>query len=175
MDASNYFNLLIGIGKTNTLPDSAVLSDNLLTRRVFLPDGWQELPDSDLLLLFKGLVVLEEYWFTSGEHIGSTTDTKFVYRELKNRQLDDDYSIGNWAFQLSSNPYVPLDSGNRHGAETIYDYLKWEKDYASRVADEMEEAAHRREEKKRLKAEQHAKRLKEKEIRDKKLGFKKDD
>ena len=175
MDASNYFKILIDVGKTNTLPDSSVLSENQLTRRVFLPNGWQDLSNSDLLLLFKGLVVLEEYWFTSGEHIGSTTDTKFVYHEIKSRQLDDDYSLGNWAFQLSSNPYVPLDSGNRHGAETIYDYLKWEQDYVSRVADERNAAILRREEKKRLKAEQHAKRLKEKEIRDKQLGFKKDD
>lgn len=91
-----------------------------------------------------------------GERIGSTTDTKFVYREIENRKLDNDHSIGNWAFVFSSNPYVPLDTGNRHGAQTIYEYLEWQSSFNDRIAIEKVDADKRREEKKRQKAEAHA-------------------
>ena len=55
-------------------------------------------------------------------------------------------------FVLSSNPYVPLDSGNRHGAQTIYEYLEWQSNYHDRIATEKIDADIRKEEKKRLKA-----------------------
>jgi hypothetical protein len=168
-----YFDILIEIGRTRILPKEDYLTEHSLTKRYFLPEGWKLLDNEDLINLFRGLVVLEEFWFSSGERIGSTTDTKFVYREIEKRQLDSDHSIGNWAFVLSSNPYVPLDSGNRHGAQTIYEYLEWQSNYHDRIATEKIDADIRKEEKKRLKAEAHAERLRRKEIRDQKLGYKK--
>ena len=168
-----YFGILIEIGKTGILPQKDYLIEHSLAKRLFLPEGWKMLNNEDLINLFRGLVVLEEYWFSSGERIGSTTDTKHVYWEMENRKLDNDHSIGNWAFVFSSNPYVPLDTGNRHGAQTIYEYLEWQSNFHERIATEKADAEKRREEKKRLKAEAHAERLRRKEIRDKELGYKK--
>ena len=98
-----YFDILIEIGRTGILPKEDYLAEHSLKKRHFLPEGWKLLDNEDLINLFRGLVVLEEFWFSSGERIGSTTDTKFVYREIEKRQLDSDHSIGNWAFVLSSN------------------------------------------------------------------------
>ena len=168
-----YFDILIEIGRIGNLPKKDYLIEHSLTERLFLSEDWKILNNEDLIYLFRGLVILEEYWFSAGIRIGSTTDTKFVYREIINRQLDNDYSIGNWAFVLSSNPYVPLDTGNRHGAQTIYEYLEWQSNFHNRIATEKADAEKRREENKRLKAEAHAERLRRKEIRDKELGYKK--
>ena len=168
-----YFDILIEIGRTGVVPKQDYLIEHSLKKRIFLPEGWKMLNNEDLINLFRGLVVLEEYWLSSGEKIGSTTDTKHVYWEMENRELDNDYSIGNWAFVFSSNPYVPLDTGNRHGAQTIYEYFEWEFNYIDRIATEKIDAVKRREEKKRLKAEAHAERLRRKEIRDQELGYKK--
>lgn len=170
---NEYLDILIEIGKTNILPNNDYLIEHSLTERHYLPERWKLLNNEDLIYLFRGLVVLEEYWFSSGERIGSTTDTKYVYREMVHRKLDNDHSIGNWAFLFSSNPYVPLDTGNRHGAQTIYEYLEWQSNFNDRIATEKADADKRREEKKRLKAEAHAERLRLKEIRDKELGYKK--
>ncbi len=174
MITEHYYELLISIGDNNRLPESSVLAKEGVSRRVSLSGNWKSLRDDQLLLLFKGLVILEEHWFSNGEHIGSTTDTKFVYAEIQRRCLDSDYSIGNWAFQYSSNPYVPIDTGNRHGATTLYEYFEWQRAFSERIQRESEEAAKRKEEKKRLKAEAHAERLRQKELRDIRLGYKKE-
>ena len=173
MEPSLYFEFLINIGNSNQLPDDRELIRNALSRRFALPTSWEYLQDEELIPLFKGLVILEEYWFSHGEHIGSSTDTKFVYNEIHNRGLDDSYKLANWAFQLSSNPYVPLDTGNRHGTKTVYELFEWEKAYKERLHKEKEDSFRLKEEKKRLKAEAHAERLRIKEQRDKELGFKK--
>ena len=167
-----YYELLISIGNNNSLPESSVLAKEGVSRRVSLSNDWESLNDDQLLLLFKGLVILEEYWFRNGEHIGSTTDTKFVYAEIRRRGLDPDYSIGNWAFQYSSNPYVPIDTGNRHGANTIFEYFEWRDSIEQRALMEKEASSLRKEERKRLKAEAHAERLRQKEQRDIRLGYK---
>jgi hypothetical protein len=173
MEPTLYFDYLINIGNSNQLPDDRELIRNVLSRRFALPTSWVCLKDEELIPFFKGLVILEEYWFSHGEHIGSTTDTKFVYNEIHNRGLDDSYALANWAFQLSSNPFVPLDSGNRHGAKTVYELFEWEKAYKERLQKEKEDSFRLKEEKKRLKAEAHAERLRIKEQRDKELGYKK--
>ena len=169
---NSFFDYIIDVGRKGSLPPKNELAENGLTIRFPLQGDWKSLNNEDLIYLFRGLVILEEYWFISGEHIGSTTDTKFVYREILNRQLDNDYSLGNWAFVYSSNPYVPLDTGNRHGAQTIYEYLHWQSELEERRVNEGSVANNRKEEKKRLKAEAHAERLRKKEIRDKELGYK---
>jgi hypothetical protein len=174
MITEHYHELLISIGNNNHLPESNLLTKEGISRRVSLSGNWKSLSDDQLLLLFKGLVILEEYWFSNGDHIGSTTDTKFVYSEIRRRSLDSDYSIGNWAFQYSSNPYVPIDTGNRHGATTLYELFEWQRAFSERIQRESEDSAKRKEEKKRLKAEAHAERLRQKELRDIRLGYKKE-
>lgn len=172
MKPKQYIEFLINVGERNSLPNKYTLKLTGLSTRVWLPHGWETLQDKELISLFRGLVILEEYWYSHGDHIGSTTDTKSVYHEIQSRQIDRDYCLGDWAFQYSTNSYVPLDTGNRHGAKTIFELLSWERDYAERVRQEKENSIKRKEEKKRLKAEAHAERLRQKEIRDKELGFK---
>ena len=163
-----FIDYLIELGGTAMQPSN---EDEASYR--YLPLSWNTLTDDKLILLFKGLVIYEEFLISIGQKIGSATQTKFVYNEIRKRRLDDDYSLGNWAFVSSSNPYVPLDSGNRHGATTIFEYIGWQREVADRTYQEQVDAIKRKEEKKRLKAEAHAERLKKKEERDKLLGYKK--
>jgi len=128
---------------------------------------WNKLSNEEIVPFFKGLVICEKF-VHEGMGYGSATPTKVVYSAILERGLDQDYKIGDWAFRYSSNPYIPVDSGNRHGTSTIYEFFEWQKNYAHRMLQEQEEAIKRKEEKKRLKQEQHAQRLKEKEERDKK-------
>ena len=163
-----FLDYLIELGVTSSQPSN---EDNVSYR--YLPKSWNTLSNEKLVQLFKGLVIYEEFLINKGDKIGSATQTKLVYYEIRKRSLDDDYSLGNWAFVYSSNPYVPLDSGNRHGATTIYEYIGWQTEFTQRTYKEKEDAINRKEEKKRLKAEAHAERLKKKEERDKLLGYKK--
>ena len=171
MVQKEYIDFLVNLGKSGVNIEQE-LKEKGLTNRHYLSNEWKELNDTDLISFFKGLVLAEEFWFSNGEHIGSTTDTKFVYNEIRDRALDNDYSLGNWAFQYSSNEYVPVDSGNRHGAKTIQELNQWWRDYDSRNKADQEAAIKRKEEKRRLKAEAHAERLRKKAIRDKELGYK---
>ena len=173
MEQNQYISILIEVGNKNAQLDELEMSQKGLSSRVWLPLDWKTLNDDDLVALFKGLVIIEEYWFTRGEHIGSTTETKFVYHEIRSRGIDKGFSLGDWAFQYSSNPYVPMDTGNRHGAKTIFELFNWEKRYQTRVLKEKDDSVRNKEEKKRLKAEAHAERLKQKEIRDRMQGYKK--
>lgn len=70
---------------------------------------WEALNDEDLIDYFKGVVLLEEYFWPGGVGIGSATSTKLIYRTILERHLDDDYSLGDWAIQHNSNSYCPLD------------------------------------------------------------------
>lgn len=135
---------------------------------------WNNLSDDEIVPFFKGLVICEKL-VRDGMGYGSATPTKVVYSAILERGLDKDYKIGDWAFQYSSNPYIPIDSGNRHGASTIYEYFEWQRNYEQRVLQEQEEAIKREEEKKRLKQEQHTKRLKEKAERDRRWKEKSND
>lgn len=163
-----FLDYLIELGATSLQP-----SNEADASYRYLPKSWNTLSDEKLIQLFKGLVIYEEFLINKGEKIGSATQTKLVYYEIRKRRLDDDFSLGNWAFVYSSNPYVPLDSGNRHGATTIYEYMGWQTEFTQRISKEQEDAIKRKEEKKRLKAEAHAERLKKKEERDRLLGYKK--
>ncbi len=74
--------------------------------------------------------------------------------------------------QTASNPYVPFDTGNRHGATTAAELFEWSNSHERQRREEEVEADRRRVEKKKMKAEAHAERLRLKEIRDKELGYK---
>ena len=64
-----YFGYLIEIGTKGCVPDINEMSNKKLLNRVFLKDGWEALKDEDLLKLFKGLVILEEYWYINGDTV----------------------------------------------------------------------------------------------------------
>jgi len=171
MTDADYMNYLIHLGKIGKNPTKGDLCSQYSTYRQLVALWWRALSDQDLINLFKGVVIIEEFLLQKGEKIGSCTQTKELYSEIRSRHLDDDYCIGNWAFIYSSNPYVPLDTGNRHGATTIFEYLDWEREFVKRTNLEQEKTIKGKEEKKRLKAEAYEKRLKEKEKRDRCLGY----
>ena len=178
MTIEEYFRFVIDVGKRiMIIPTIEDFQSNGIEGRIGLGTNyseiWSTFSNEDLIYFFRGIVIIEEFWLKRGKRIGSTTDTKFIYREIINRGLDAHHTLGDWAFQYSSNPYVPLDNSNHHGAITIYDYLRWKEDSRKRnaIQAEIQEEAHRKAlERKRLNAEAHAKR---KEIRDKERGFKK--
>ena len=92
-----FIDYLIELGGTAMQPSN---EDEASYR--YLPLSWNTLTDDKLILLFKGLVIYEEFLISIGQKIGSATQTKFVYNEIRKRRLDDDYSLGNWAFVYSS-------------------------------------------------------------------------
>lgn len=178
MTIEEYFKFVIDVGKRiMIIPTIEDFQSNGIEGRIGLGTSyseiWSTFSNEDLIYFFRGIVIIEEFWLNRGERIGSTTDTKFIYREIINRGLDAHHTLGDWAFQYSSNPYVPLDNSNHHGAITIYDYLRWEDNSQRRnaIQDVIQDQAHQRAlARKRLNAEAHAKR---KEIRDKERGFQK--
>lgn len=87
----------------------------------------------DLINLFRGLVICEKElkW-----HCGSTTPAAHLYQDIKNRGLDQDYSLADWAFQYSDNEYVPF-GFIRHGERTAYEYIQWREDYHNRIIQEQ--------------------------------------
>ena len=178
MTIGEYFKFVIEVGKRiMRIPTIEDFQSNGIKERICLGTDysqiWSTFSNEDLIYFFRGIVIIEEFWLNRGERIDSTTDTKFIYRDIVDRGLDAYHTLGDWAFQYSSNPYVPLDNSNHHGAITIYDYLRWEDNSRRRNAIQatIQDAAHRKAlERKRLNAEAHAKR---KEIRDKERGFKK--
>ena len=112
-----YLEIPILIGR-----NGAMMDEYIETGKETVPrwnNQWNVLNDEDLISYFKGVVILEEYYYPGGNGIGSATGTKFIYRTIQERHLDDNYTLANWAFQYASNPYVPFDTGNRHGAKTV--------------------------------------------------------
>lgn len=77
---------------------------------------YDSMDNEELLLTFVKLVVYEQKFHIK---LGSTTPTKFCYRELLARADDNRidgefvYDVGDWAADYSDNDYVPM--GNCHG------------------------------------------------------------
>ena len=134
---------------------------------------FKEMDDRNLFLTFIALVVYEKK-INPPFGLGSTTPAKFCYRELLQRvvnlefTLDFIYDVGDWAAEYSYNKEIPMGG---HGGPREY-FAFW-RQYEERTKKEKEDAIIRRKEKKRLKAEAHAERLRKKEIRDRELGYKK--
>lgn len=64
---------------------------------------WVLLNDIDLIDYFKGIVLLEKHLFPEG--VGSATNAKLIYKTIRERHLDDDCAISDWAVQHNTNPY----------------------------------------------------------------------
>lgn len=170
MTMEEYLTIPIQIGREGIIPDYAKDNGKALVPK--WNNEWDILSDKDLLHYFKGCVLLEEYLYPEGKGIGSATSTKFIYHTIQERHLDEDWSLADWAMRTASNPYVPFDTGNRHGATSAAELFGWRNSYERQCRREKVEAEQRRAEKKKQKAEAHMERLRLKEIRDKELGFK---
>lgn len=70
------------------------------------------LSNPELIGFFIGEVLIEDSISPEGNGIGSTTPTKFIYRILRQKHLDEDSFLGNWAYRFSMNEYVPYDGSS---------------------------------------------------------------
>ena len=164
----------IQIGRNEVVSNDIPLEliDTYRIQEMHYINVWSALSNEDIVPFFKGLVICERLYRNGLGH-GSASPAIKVYHEIQNRGLDVDYKIGDWAFQYSENEYIPLGFGNRHGAKTIYEYLEWERKYEESLRLEKENSIKQKAEQKQIKAERHAQRLKDKELRDIRLGYKK--
>lgn len=131
------YNEIISVGERGLL-------DNITSLSKLFPikssDAWRlydnqlvEVYDSQKLInLFKGLVICEKelQW-----HCGSTTPASHLYQDIKNRSLDPDHSLADWAFQYSDNEYIPF-GFIRHGERSAYEYIQWRENYHNRLTQE---------------------------------------
>ena len=171
---SAYMPILGGSSSMN-IPGTSYWSPNYATNSYYDSGThlFKEMDDRNLFLTFIALVVYEKK-INPPFGLGSTTPAKFCYRELLQRvvnlefTLDFIYDVGDWAAEYSYNKEIPMGG---HGGPRKY-FAFW-RQYEERTKKEKEDAIIRRKEKKRLKAEAHAERLRKKEIRDRELGYKK--
>jgi hypothetical protein len=98
--------------------------------------------DTELINVFKGLIVAEQCYT---QLCGSTTVGKILYREIENRNLDEDLKIANWAYINTRNGYIPFDSnGNiRAKSKDAYEFIKNSNAHSYQVHVEQEDKENR--------------------------------
>jgi hypothetical protein len=77
------------------------------------------LSSTEIISLFKGVVIVEKDLQWTG---GSVSAGIWIYRVIKNRKLDEDYSIANWALKITDNEYIPFGSSN-YCKKNVVDYF----------------------------------------------------
>lgn len=163
----DFLRIPIQIGRDGIITEYAIEHG-----KSFVPkwsNEWNILSNDDLICYFKGVVLLEEFLFPGGIGLGSATSTKFIYRTIQERHLDDNMSLAQWSFEVNTNSYCPFDG---RSGRTVQEHFQNIRKKAFLQAQEINDAIKRKEEKKKQKAEAHAERLRQKEIRDKELGYK---
>jgi hypothetical protein len=119
---------LIEIGKTNPteIRNKKDLLEYFKSRDIINRLGRQEwkikslnLSDNDLILLFKGLVLIENELKWIG---GSVAGAIWIYRVIIERNLDKDYEIADFGLRNCQNSYVPF-GNSYYGIRTIQDYF----------------------------------------------------
>lgn len=101
----------------------------------------ENLPDDDLALLAKGLVIAEERFRWSG---GSVAGAIWVYRIYERRQRENAHLLAEWMLRESTNPWVPFGS-NRGDARSLAEYHKLQDARAKRRSDAAQATLHREE------------------------------
>jgi hypothetical protein len=125
---------LISAGKSSDKLDEVVL--NYFRPRDFINrqhgNTWRELvanlSDTDLILVFKGLVCIEKELNWIG---GSVAGAIWVYGVIQSRGLDKEYKIADFGLCNCDNPWVPF-GGSYYGNRTIDDYFSYQTAKASK-------------------------------------------
>jgi hypothetical protein len=123
---------LIFIGRPNETPDmDAILyfkNRNFINRLHWV--AWRQhsttLDDTDLVNLFKGLVIIERELKWTG---GSVAGAIWVYRVIQERRLDNDNEIADFGLRNCDNPWVPFGS-SYYGNRTAKDYFSFREEKA---------------------------------------------
>ena len=92
-----------------------------------------ELSDTDVVNLFKGIVLAEKTLNWIG---GSVAGGVWIYRNIQKRKLDNDYQIANWALMTTDNSYIPFGSLN-HSKKNVVDYHLMKQEFSHRKAIEQ--------------------------------------
>ena len=95
--------------------------------------------DDEIIYVFKGTVICEKYFGSCG----FATPASRIYDEIRQRGLDPNYALADWAFQYSNNEYIPF-GFIRHGEKTAYEYIQWREDLYARIAQEQLDAQNRK-------------------------------
>ena len=88
--------------------------------------------DINLINIFKELVVAEQFY---SQLFGYETVGKVLYREIENRNLDENLRIANWAYTKTRNGYIPFDSnGNiRAKSKDAYEFIQNSRGYSRQI------------------------------------------
>lgn len=89
-----------------------------------------DLSDDELISVYKAVIKLERELKWLG---GSVAGAIWLYRIIRQRTLDDDYSLADYGLRHSDNPYVPFGSFYR-GERNIQDYFLNQKERSRRRA-----------------------------------------
>ena len=93
------------------------------------------LSDYELISVYKAIITLERELKWLG---GSVAGAIWLYRIIKKRRLDGDYSLADYGLRHSDNPYVPFGS-HYFGDRNIQGYFLHQKERARRRAIKLEE------------------------------------
>ena len=98
--------------------------------------------NNKLINVFKGLIISEQCYT---QYCGSTSIGIVLYREIKNRKLDEDLKIANWAYLNTKNGYIPFGSnGNiRSESKNAYEYIHNQILHSYKIKYEKEKKAER--------------------------------
>lgn len=118
---SRYVNILRHLGQTLFLDEVSrnILMDLDSGGHIMDSGNWSEeqitsFTDEELIDVFRGLIIAEQCYKDLG---GSASVGKFLYREIEERNIDQDLRIANWAYILTRNGYIPFDSDGRKRRE----------------------------------------------------------
>lgn len=89
-----------------------------------------DLSDYELSYVYKSVITLERELKWLG---GSVAGAIWLYRIIRQRSLDDDYSLADYGLRHSNNSYVPFGS-SYHGERNIQSYFLHQKERSRRRA-----------------------------------------
>lgn len=124
---------IISVGKISSVNDEFIpilsnlseynIENKIQIKYLDLRNKLLTFSNENLINIFRGLVIIGNY-FNWGVDSGS--EAIFIYRLIRERKLDRDLKIADWAFLNSQNPYIPFGSaGNiRHSSRDAYDYVR---------------------------------------------------
>ena len=123
---------LILVGRVLDKPTTELMSYFKLNENLNCQDRetWrktvEDISDSDLILIFKGLVILESHLNWLG---GSVAGAIWIYAIIQNRGLDKAYNLADFGLRNCENPWIPFGS-SYYGKRTITDYFSYKSEKA---------------------------------------------
>lgn len=140
-----YTDLLSKIGETLSLDNESRQALTSIDDGYYIncSENWsnniiKSFSDNDLINIFKGLIIAEQCY---SQLCGSVTVGKLLYREIGNRNLDENLKIANWAYTTTRNGYIPFDSNGRarESCSDAYAFIQYQKESGIRHLNERDQ------------------------------------